>query len=441
MTQLQPYPAYKESGVGWLGEVPDGWRLEPLGQHFVERKMTVSDSEYRPLSVTRSGIVPQLGDVAKTENGDARKLVKAGDFAINSRSDRKGSAGVADRDGSVSVITTVITPRQMDSRFVHHLLRSVPFQEEYYRFGSGIAADLWSTRWSAMKGIRLAVPSAAEQVEVARFLDRETAEIDAFIADQEELIALLTERRAATISHAVTKGLDGSAPVKDSGLGSVGEIPASWDVWPFTRFAPHRVDYRGATPAKVNNGILLVTARNVKAGYIDYDCSAEYIAAESYADIMRRGVPELGDVLLTMEAPLGNVALVDRTDIALAQRLVKFTVKAGADPRFAVFAMISSYFQQQLLSRATGSTALGIKASKLPELRIAVPSDSEQKLISDYLDQETAEIDATILDAREAIALSKERRAALISAAVTGKIDVRGAAGHRTRPLFGKRDH
>jgi type I restriction enzyme S subunit len=242
VTALRPYPQYKRTGIDWLPDVPSHWSIEPLGKHFSQRNSTVSDADYPALSVTRAGIVPQLDNVAKTDNGESRKLVKAGDFAINSRSDRKGSSGIADRDGSVSVITTVITPRAMDGEFVHQLLRSEPFQEEYYRYGSGIVADLWSTRWPAMKDIRLAVPPMDEQRDIARFLDRETAEIDAFIADQEELIGLLAERRAATISHAVTKGLDPTVPTKPGNIESLDRIPESWKVWPLTRVAPQRVD-------------------------------------------------------------------------------------------------------------------------------------------------------------------------------------------------------
>ena len=116
------------SSEAWIGVVPEEWSVEPLGRWFRERKTTVSDVDFAPLSVTMQGIVPQLDNVAKTDNNANRKLVLKGDFAINSRSDRKGSAGVSGLDGSVSVITTVLQPRGLNARFTHHLLRSRPFQ-------------------------------------------------------------------------------------------------------------------------------------------------------------------------------------------------------------------------------------------------------------------------------------------------------------------------
>jgi len=186
------YPKYKDSGVEWLGEVPEHWTLRRLGYCFDERREKVSDRDYPPLSVTKNGIVPQLETAAKTDDGDNRKRVCAGDFVINSRSDRKGSAGVADIDGSVSLICTVLAPRaEVLPAFVHHLLRSMPFQEEFYRFGKGIVADLWSTNYGEMRNILLAVPAIPEQSAIAAFLDRETAKIDALIAEQQRLIELL----------------------------------------------------------------------------------------------------------------------------------------------------------------------------------------------------------------------------------------------------------
>ena len=225
------YANVKNSGVEWLGEVPAHWSLRRLGYYFIERRTKVSDKDYEPLSVTKSGVVPQLDTAAKTDDGDNRKLVCVGDFVINSRSDRKGSSGLAGRDGSVSLINTVLEPfGEVSGGFVHHLLRSVAFQEEFYRYGKGIVADLWSTNYSEMRNITLAMPPRSEQEPIAAFIDRETAKIDGLVAEQEKLIALLKEKRQAVISHAVTKGLNPDAPMKDSGIEWLGEVPAHWDV-------------------------------------------------------------------------------------------------------------------------------------------------------------------------------------------------------------------
>jgi len=143
-----PYPEYKDSGVEWLDTVPSHWDAKRLGQFLFERREKVSDKDYAALSVTKNGILPQLDTAAKSDAGDNRKLVKAGDFVINSRSDRKGSSGISERDGSVSLISIVMEPKGINHRYIHHLLRSYPFQEEFYRWGKGIVADLWSTNYS-----------------------------------------------------------------------------------------------------------------------------------------------------------------------------------------------------------------------------------------------------------------------------------------------------
>jgi len=130
-----PYPDYKNSGFLWLGEVPEHWELKRLGHFFDERRQKVSDTEFAPLSVTKHGIVPRLETAAKTQDGDNRKKVLAGDFVINSRSDRKGSSGLSFLDGSVSLICTVLIPTGLHGPFIHHLFRSTMFQEEYYRWG------------------------------------------------------------------------------------------------------------------------------------------------------------------------------------------------------------------------------------------------------------------------------------------------------------------
>jgi type I restriction enzyme, S subunit len=301
------YPIYKDSGVAWLGSVPEHWTVRRLGFYFTERREKVSDKDYAPLSVTRHGIVPQLETAAKTDDGDNRKLVRQGDFVINSRSDRKGSAGVAGADGSVSLISTVLAPREaLDSGFVHHLLRSVPFQEEYYRFGKGIVSDLWSTGYSEMRNITLAIPSQSEQQLIAGFLADETHRIDALVAEQQRLVELLKEKRQAIISHAVTKGLHPDARMKSSGIEWLGDIPAHWDVKQLRQVVETLMDFRGRTPAKLGmdwgGDIPAVSAVNVREGYLDLSRGVNYGSLELHDRWMTQGRTNRGDVLFSLWA-------------------------------------------------------------------------------------------------------------------------------------------
>ncbi len=186
-----------------LQGVPLHWRVVKLGQLFEERREKVNDRDFAPLSVTRNGVVPQMEHVAKTDDSDNRKKVCVGDFVINSRSDRRGSSGLSELEGSVSLINLVLHPRQGYPRFLHYLLKSYAFQEEFYRVGHGIVADLWTTRFSDMKGIPVGLPDLPTQTTIADFLDRETARIDQLIEKKEQWTELLSESMASVIHEAV----------------------------------------------------------------------------------------------------------------------------------------------------------------------------------------------------------------------------------------------
>ncbi|WP_336666678.1 restriction endonuclease subunit S [Enterobacter mori] len=232
MAKYKAYPEYKDSGVEWLGDIPSHWQLKRLGTQFVERKEKVSDKDYPPLSVTKHGIVPQVETAAKTDAGDNRKLVMKDDFVINSRSDRKGSSGISKFDGSVSLISIVMRPQHIMPLYAHHLLRSSCFQEEFYRFGKGIVADLWSTNSSEMKNILIPLPPKNECNLIALFIEKELTIIHSLIEKQQQLIELLKEKRQAVIIHAVTKGLNPNVPMKNSGVEWAMCIPSNWNVKP-----------------------------------------------------------------------------------------------------------------------------------------------------------------------------------------------------------------
>jgi restriction modification system DNA specificity subunit len=196
----------KDSGVQWIGEVPAHWGIVNIGSLYNQRNEKVSDKDYKPLSVTKKGILPQLETAAKTDNGDNRKLVRKNDFAINSRSDRKGSCGISDYDGSVSLINIVLYPiQEIENRYYNWLFHSPEFAEEFYRLGHGIVADLWTTRWSEMKGMRILLPpTLAEQRAIADWLDAKCADIDATIALKEQKQEKLKAYKKTIIFEYVT---------------------------------------------------------------------------------------------------------------------------------------------------------------------------------------------------------------------------------------------
>lgn len=433
---VKPYPEYKTSELGWLGQVPAGWSVEPL------RNVTSFTTGWTPstsiadsydgdlLWANISDLGPKyLSSTAKRLSAEA---IAASRIPLSPRGSLLFSFKLT--IGSVSIVHEDMYTNEAIATFYPSKLLSIGFA--YYALPVCVVRNASENIYGApmlnarlIRSARVVVPPVDEQRQIADYLDTQTAKIDALIAKQERLIETLAERRQAVISHAVTKGLDPNATMKDSGHRWVGSIPVHWTPVPFIRLTLGRVDYRGATPTKTTDGVQLITARNVKKGYIDREAAREYVSVEDYAEVMRRGIPEVGDLLLTMEAPLGNVALVDDRNIALAQRVIMFRLdRSKISPEFASYLLNGFQFQEQILSKATGSTALGLKASKLIELHVAVPPIPEQSAIVAYLDRETSRIDALSAKAREMIDVLKERRQALISAAVTGKIDVRGLA-------------
>ncbi|OIR08974.1 type-1 restriction enzyme EcoKI specificity protein [mine drainage metagenome] len=443
---LPRYPEYKDSGVAWLGEVPRHWKVTQLKRvvdparsityGIVQAGANVEDGipYIRPADMSdECGILDET-NLLKTSieiaTSYVRSTIKQGDL-VCSIGPSFGKLMVVPHtlDGANLTQGTarVAVSAENSSKYVFWSLRSVTSFSQWESSVGG--ATFRALNLGPLAETYISAPLLEEQQAIAAFLDRETGKIDALIAEQRRLAELLAEKRQAVISHAVTKGLNPNARMKDSDIEWLGEVPAHWEIGGLTRFIGPVVDYRGRTPTKVDEGIFLVTARNVRGGKIDYDASQEFVDPESAASLLARGEPEIGDLLFTMEAPLGQVALIDRTDIALAQRIVKFRgMPKVMQNNFLLYWFMSAHCQARLETLATGSTALGIKASKLGMIECLVPPLDEQTTIANYIDRETAKLDTLTAEANCAIALLQERRSALISAAVTGKIDVRTLA-------------
>jgi type I restriction enzyme S subunit len=428
--KLPQYAKYKDSGTNWLGSVPAHWEVRRLGFFFDERRQKVSDADFAPLSVTKGGVVPQLETAAKSDDGENRKLVRAGDFVINSRSDRKGSSGAARQDGSVSLICTVLRPTtHVSIKFAHHLLRSLPFQEEFYRHGKGIVADLWSTNYSEMRNILLAMPSHSEQTAIAAFLDLETAKIDALVAEQEKLLALLAEKRRAAISHAVTRGLNPDAPMKKSGVPWLGEVPAHWDVYPLKReLASLTSGSRGWAEHYADAGALFVRIANLTRDGLDLNLAdVQHVAVPEGTEGERTRVLP-GDLLFSITAYLGSVAVAPQAiGLAYVSQHVALARLRGDHvlSDWVGYVTLSVIGQTYLEMQAYGGTKIQLSLEDVANLPITVPPVAEQARILSSLAAELAQVRSLRSEAMRVVELLKERRSALITAVVTGRVDVR----------------
>lgn len=202
---LNPNAKMKATNILWLPEIPENWKMSKVSSHFKQRNEKVSDKDYPALSVSKQGVTPQLANVALSNaEGCSRKLVKVGDYAVNSRSDRKGSCGVSKYEGSVSLITIVLEPFNIDGDYVHHLFRSNPWVEEFYRNGRGIVADLWTTNYQMMKSMYMPIPPIEEQKAIVAFINEKVVKIEALMSKLQQEIEAINEYKQRLISDVVT---------------------------------------------------------------------------------------------------------------------------------------------------------------------------------------------------------------------------------------------
>ena len=399
---MQRYEQYIDSGIEWLGEIPAHWELKRLGSWFKERRTKVSDKDFEPLSVTKNGILPQLESAAKSNDGDNRKLVLRGDYVINSRSDRKGSSGLSNLDGSVSLINIVITPLYINPEFCQFLFKSDAFVEEFYRNGHGIVADLWTTRFDEMKNIYIVFPPIQEQEAIAKFVDTKCGQIDRAIAQKERVIELLNERRQIIIQRAVTRGLNSDVELKDSGIDWIGEIPKNWEMKPLKYIAnlesgntisPDQILVKGKYPVYGGNGFRGYTTTYTNNGY--------------YPLIGRQG------------ALCGNVNYARGQFYASEHAIVVYPLNNENVLWLGELIKIAN------LNRYSQSAAQpGIAVSIIKNILFPYAPISEQQEIANYLDNISEKIDKAISIKKEEIAKLKEYKQTLINSAVTGKIKI-----------------
>lgn len=397
---MRRYESYKDSGVEWLGDVPSHWELGRISTYFTERRTKVSDKDYPALSVTKLGVFPQWENVAKTNDGDNRKLARKGDFVINSRSDRKGSSGIAKQDGSVSLINIVLQPKKINSVYSEYLFKSYNFIEEFYRVGHGIVADLWTTRFEDIKNSLIIYPPLSEQQKIAQFLDDKTAKIDQAVDLAEKQIALLKEHKQILIQNAVTRGLNPDVPLKDSGVEWIGQVPEHWEVKKIKAFA------------KINNG-LDYKAVIAEEGYPVYGSGGQFAYANTY---LYDGEAVLLGRKGTIDKPLyinDKFWTVDTMFYSVCNNKVS--------TKFFYYCCCSIIpFQYYSTSTALPS----MTQSDILNHKVTFPSLKEQYQIADYLDKQTAKIDQAIALKTAHIEKLKEYKSVLINDVVTGKVQV-----------------
>ncbi len=463
---MKPYPRYKPTGLAWLPSVPEHWEATKIRTIFTERTTKVSDKYYPPLSVSKGGVVPQIETVAKSDDSDNRKLVRIGDFVINSRSDRKGSSGVSELDGSVSLVNLVLKPRKKgNGRFLHYLLKSDPFVEEFYRNGHGIVADLWTTRYSEMKSIYIPLPPPSEQDRIVRYLDEKTAAIDELVRAKEREIDLLRERKQALVTAAVTGGagdlnteaqrhrgtegihsktseslslcdsvlktgggvqgfqhrgteskLADLPEFRDSGIPWIGKIPKHWEVVKFKRIA-----HVCANLVEPDN---YMDCPQIAPECIEKD-SGRLIQLRTVRDagvVSGNHLFTKGQILYSKIRPTLNKVVIAPTDGLCSADM--YPIETNQDTNWLVYFMLSSVFVQQVSEFCARVKMPKINKEDLGQLLVFVPPLPEQRRIVAHLDSICADFAAAEAAIRKQIALLQELRTRLVSDVVTGAVEV-----------------
>ncbi|WP_154660063.1 restriction endonuclease subunit S [Pseudomonas parafulva] len=393
-----------------------------LGGLFKERRTKVSDKDFPPLSVTKNGILPQLESAAKTNDGDNRKLVRSGDFVINSRSDRKGSSGVSETDGSVSLINIVLEPRGINRDYCKYLFKSYSFVEEFYRIGHGIVADLWTTRYDEMRSIVLAFPPLTEQATIANFLDCKGAKIDQAIQIKKRQIERLKERKQILIQLAVTCGLKSDAPMRDSGIEWIGEIPGHWTVMANRALFRERVE-----PGQEDLPLLSVS---IHSGVSEEEIPEEQNirARVKIEDKSKYNCVRPGDIAFNMmRAWQGAIGAVS-VDGMVSPAYTIAVPRSSLDARYFEYQYRTPGFIQQMDRYSKGITDFRKRLywDGFKQLITLVPPIEEQRAIVKFIDQAMLKQTATVTLLEQQITKLIEYKATLINSAVTGKIKVPG---------------
>ena len=417
----------KDSGIPWIGMIPSDWTFDMIGNLYTLRNEKVSDKDYPPLSVGKMGVVPQLETAAKTDDGDNRKLVRKGDFAINSRSDRRGSCGISEYDGSVSLINTIITPKcEMNPRYYNWFFHTEAFADEFYRWGHGIVDDLWTTRWQEMKRISVVFPPLPTQQRIADFLDRKCAEIDELAALQETMIEELKHYKQSLITETVTKGLDPKVPMKDSGVEWIGEIPEGWEVTRFYKVnnIRGRLGWKGLKAEEYQeSGFPFLSAFNINNDKLDWS-DLNFINQDRYDES-----PEIklsvGDVLIVKDgAGIGKCARV--SELPYGESTVNSSIAVITPPSFLDYGYLYYYILSNPFQRVIWFLKIGMGVPHLTQenmrnIKMPCPPLSEQQQIAAYLDLKCAEIDELIAIKQQKIEALKEYKKSVIFEYVTGK--------------------
>ncbi|WP_136254463.1 restriction endonuclease subunit S [Onishia niordana] len=438
------YPEYKDSGVEWLGDVPSDWRLSKLGYFFSEPPcygvlvpdfmpngvpmLRITDMEHE--NIDKTGLTTISPDLSSQY---ARTIVRKGDVVLSLVGTIGKAFEVTSQLAGVN-LSRAVARLQIKSDTLPRYLCWI-FQSDAFKHFTDLVCKGTAQRVlniSDLTAFRFTFPPYADQIAISHFLDHETSRIDALVEEQQRLIALLKEKRQAVISHAVTKGLDPDVPMKDSGVEWLGEVPAHWEVMPLGLLA-HKIQ-TGPFGSQlhsheyVEGQVPVVNPSNIKGGRIVRD-NESTVPAET-AERLAHQKLEAGELVFGRRGEMGRCATVTEAEGGwlCGTGSMKVALSSRMNPEFVALHIRTPVVRELLQLESVGSTMDNLNPEILARTRVPVPPIHQQNTIVSAIEETCASLDALLREAGEGVSLLKERRSALISAAVTGKIDVRGWA-------------
>ncbi len=413
MAKYKAYPEYKDSGVEWLGLVPKSWAICRL-----KNLATIKNGQDYKSVQTDDGY-PVMGS--------GGQFTFASKFMYDKPSVLLGRKGTIDKPLYINepfwtVDTMYYTELNegFDAKYLHYLALTIQFS----RYSTNTA--LPSMTQEHLSNYKFSVPKAeSERNKITEFLDLETAKIDNLIEKQQQLIELLKEKRQAVISHAVTKGLNPDVPMKDSGVEWLGEVPAHWGVTRLKYECRNIVDCPHSTPNYTDEGEYpAIRTADILAGHLDLE-NCRRVTEAVYDERNFRLIPKAGDIIYSREGERFGIGapIPEGAKVCLAQRVMLF--RAKSTPGYLMWALNSSSTYTQAQQDCIGSTSPHVNVDTIKNFNLAWPPENEREEISNFIHQTLDSVESLTVHLTEKLTLLQERRTALISAAVTGKIDVR----------------
>ncbi|HOY22049.1 MAG TPA: restriction endonuclease subunit S [Cellvibrio sp.] len=446
--KYQPYQEYRKSGLDWLGEMPAHWLLRK-SKYLFNRTQRAVRLEDGIVTAFRDGQVTlranrRLDGFTEAVKEIGYQGVRKGDLLVHAMDGFAGAIGVSDSDGKCSPVCSVCVPIDPDKihvAYYGYLVRQLAVTDFISSLAKGIRERSTEFRYSEFSVLELALPSIEEQISIANFLDHETAKIDMLIEKQQQLIQLLKEKRQAVISHAVTKGLNPNAPMKDSGVEWLGEVPEHWGVIPLKLIVKTRKGVAFKSDDFIGEGTRVVKASDIKQ--LSINSSEVYLPTE-FLKVYPKAVLKKGDIILSTvgsipdvkNSAVGQIGMLpdDLDGSLLNQNTVVFDLASENVNRMYLFYLLLSQAYRDHLDLNAHGTAnqASLNISDMLDFLCPAPPKLEQDKIANKISTTLSRFDRLEVSASNTIQLMQERRTALISAAVTGKIDVRNFSAQLT---------